>query len=84
MTDITYIWTREGWLYLAAILDLFSRRVVGWAMVRTSTELALDALGMALRTRRPRLASSITRTAASSTRARTTGAGSANAESSAA
>ena len=32
VTDITYIWTREGWLYLAVILDLFSRRVVGWAM----------------------------------------------------
>ena len=32
VTDITYIWTQEGWLYLAVILDLFSRRVVGWAM----------------------------------------------------
>ena len=31
MTDVTYVWTHEGWLYLAAILDLFSRRVVGWA-----------------------------------------------------
>ena len=54
VTDITYIWTREGWIYLAAILDLFSRRVVGWSadsyMDRT---LAVDALGMALRTRRP-------------------------------
>ena len=54
VTDITYIWTREGWLYLAAILDLFSRRVVGWSMDSCMDRgLALDALGMALRTRRP-------------------------------
>ena len=54
VTDITYIWTREGWMYLAAILDLFSRRVVGWSMdSRIGHTLALDALGMALRTRRP-------------------------------
>ena len=54
VTDITYIWTREGWMYLAAILDLFSRRVVGWSMdSHLDRTLALDALGMALRTRRP-------------------------------
>ena len=54
VTDITYIWTREGWTYLAAILDLFSRRVVGWSMdTHLDRMLALDALGMALRTRRP-------------------------------
>jgi transposase InsO family protein len=54
VTDITYIWTREGWLYLAAILDLFSRAVVGWAMSESlSRELALRALDMALTTRRP-------------------------------
>ena len=48
-TDITFIWTREGWLYLAAILELFSRRVVGWAMQpHMRTELALEALHMAL------------------------------------
>jgi putative transposase len=35
VTDVTYVWTLEGWLYLAAILDLFSRRVVGWARPRT-------------------------------------------------
>ena len=54
VTDITYIWTLEGWLYLAAILDLFSRRVVGWAM-STSLDrgLALDALQMALQARQP-------------------------------
>ncbi len=53
-TDITYIWTREGWIYLAAILDLFSRRVVGWSLdSQLDRTLALDALGMALRTRCP-------------------------------
>jgi putative transposase len=53
VTDITYIWTREGWMYLAAILDLFSRRVVGWSMDSSIDRgLALDALGMALKTRR--------------------------------
>ena len=54
VTDITYIWTREGWLYLAAILDLYSRRVVGWSMDSCiDRSLALDALSMALKTRRP-------------------------------
>ena len=54
VTDITYIPTGEGWLYLAAILDLFSRRIVGWAMSdRLTTPLATDALSMALRARRP-------------------------------
>jgi putative transposase len=52
--DITYIWTREGWLYLAVILDLFSRRVVGWAMDhRIDRWLALGALDMALEAREP-------------------------------
>lgn len=46
--DITYIATTDGWLYLAVLLDLFSRRVVGWAMSdRIDTELALGALHMA-------------------------------------
>jgi putative transposase len=54
VTDITYIRTREGWTYLAAILDLFSRRVVGWSMdSHLDRTLALDALGMALKTRCP-------------------------------
>jgi putative transposase len=54
VTDVTYIATDEGWLYLAAILDLFSRRVVGWATSATNDRtLALDALGQALRARRP-------------------------------
>lgn len=50
--DITYLPTREGWLYLAVILDLVSRRVVGWALrTRLDQELALSALRMALRHR---------------------------------
>ena len=53
--DITYIPTREGWLYLAVILDLASRRVVGWALrTRLDQELALAALRMALRHRAAR------------------------------
>lgn len=52
--DITYVPTREGWLYLAAVLDLASRRVVGWSMRDTlKAELATHALQMALVRRRP-------------------------------
>jgi putative transposase len=47
--DFTYIWTGEGWLFLAVVVDLFSRRVVGWSMQPTMTaQLVLDALVMAL------------------------------------
>jgi transposase InsO family protein len=54
VADITYIETREGWLYLAAILDLYSRKIVGWAMSeRIDTALVLHALTMALLHRRP-------------------------------
>jgi putative transposase len=54
VSDITYIETKEGWLYLAAILDLFSRKIVGWAMSeRIDTVLVLNALAMALRHRNP-------------------------------
>lgn len=54
VSDITYVPTRAGWLYLATVLDLASRRVVGWAMRDTlETELALSALHMALGARRP-------------------------------
>jgi transposase InsO family protein len=54
VTDITFLWTAEGWLYLAVILDLFSRRVVGWATSRNvDRHLALAALDMALTNRRP-------------------------------
>jgi transposase InsO family protein len=53
--DITYVWTWEGWLYLAIILDAYSRKVIGWAMAdHLRTELATSALQMALRTRRPK------------------------------
>ena len=53
--DITYVWTLEGWLYLAVLLDLHSRRVVGWAMgQRLTVELAEQALTMALANRHPR------------------------------
>jgi transposase InsO family protein len=54
VTDITYVPTREGWLYLAAVEDLFSRRVVGWAMgERLDSRLVADALAMAVRHRCP-------------------------------
>jgi transposase InsO family protein len=54
VADLTYIETKEGWLYLAAILDLYSRRIVGWAMSpRIDTALVLKALGMALLHRNP-------------------------------
>ena len=49
IADFTYVWTAEGWLYVAAVVDLFSRRVVGWSMHPTMTaQLVLDALMMAL------------------------------------
>lgn len=49
MADFTYIWTAEGWLYVAAGIDLFSRRVVGWSMSDTVTaQLVTDALIMAI------------------------------------
>jgi putative transposase len=52
--DISYVWTCEGWLYLAVILDLFARRVVGWAVSdRLHRELALEALHKAVAVRRP-------------------------------
>jgi putative transposase len=49
IADFTYVQTREGWLYVAALLDLFSRRVVGWSMsARMTAELVGNALGMAI------------------------------------
>lgn len=54
VTDITYVWTQEGWLYLAAILDLYSRKVVGWSMSDSlATPLVVSALSMALGMRKP-------------------------------
>jgi len=52
--DISYIWTREGWLYLAVVLDLYSRRVIGWAVSnRMKRDLAIRALEMAVALRKP-------------------------------
>ena len=60
VTDITYIRTQEGWLYLAVVLDLYSRQVVGWSMQsRMDTGLALNALLMALWRRKPKSAVTI-------------------------
>ena len=54
VSDITYIWTHEGWLYLAVIIDLFSRRVVGWSLnSRISRDLVMNALRMAIFRRQP-------------------------------
>ena len=54
VTDVTGVWTEEGWLFLAVMLDLFARRVVGWAASATNdTALALAALSPALRDRTP-------------------------------
>lgn len=55
VSDITYVWTEEGWLYLAVIMDLYSRVVVGWSMSeRMTSQLVIDALQMAIwRRKRP-------------------------------
>lgn len=54
VSDITYIWTRGGWLYLCVVLDLFNRQVVGWSLgQRLTAELAVDALLKAVMSRRP-------------------------------
>ena len=53
-TDITYLWTQEGWIYLAVVIDLYSRRVVGWSMDRRMTKsLVIRALMMAINLRKP-------------------------------
>lgn len=55
VTDITYIKTHEGWLYLAVVIDLYSRRVVGWSMQpRMQMDLVLSALLMAVWRRKPK------------------------------
>jgi transposase InsO family protein len=52
--DITYIWTAEGWLYLAVVMDLFSRTIVGWSMAQRMTrQLTMDALTLAAKRRNP-------------------------------
>lgn len=54
LVDITYIRTGEGWLFLAAVLDIYSRKIVGWAMDKTmSRELCIDALNMGIVNRKP-------------------------------
>jgi putative transposase len=54
LADMTYVWTREGWLYLACVLDTYSRMIVGWSMSsRMTSDLVVDALTMALDRRRP-------------------------------
>jgi transposase InsO family protein len=53
--DITYLWTQQGWLYLAVMIDLYSRKVVGWSIKqRMTTDLVMDALRMAVWRRRPK------------------------------
>lgn len=67
-SDITYIATDEGWLYLAAVIDLFSRQVVGWRMrPHMQTSLATDALRMARFRRQPQPGLIFTATGAAST-----------------
>lgn len=52
--DITYIWTEEGWLYLAVVMDLFARRIGGWSMQPTlKRQLVIEALEMARKRRQP-------------------------------
>jgi putative transposase len=54
VSDRTYVWTQEGWLYLAVVLDLYSRKVVGWSMSsRMKAQLVCDALRMAIWQRKP-------------------------------
>ncbi|MCJ7624607.1 MAG: IS3 family transposase, partial [Anaerolineaceae bacterium] len=53
-SDITYVWTSQGWVYLAVVMDLFSRQIVGWAADKhMKSELTLDALAMAYWRRKP-------------------------------
>ena len=55
VSDITYLWTDEGWLYLAVVIDLFSRQVVGWSLDKRMTKkLVVDALSMAIWRRQPK------------------------------
>jgi transposase InsO family protein len=54
VADITYVWTLEGWIYLAAVMDLFSRKIVGWSLAQTmETSLVKEALHRALNNRQP-------------------------------
>ncbi|MGF6411569.1 transposase InsO family protein [Paraburkholderia sp. MM5482-R2] len=74
-SDITYIWTDEGWLYLAVTQDLFNREVVGWSVKpRMTADLVTNALTMAWFRRRPAPACTTTRTEAANTLATTSSA----------
>ncbi len=74
VSDIRYVATKEGWLYLAVIMDLFSRKIVGWAMGRTlNDELSRSALRMALEQRKPKSGLRTTLTRVDSMRATPTG-----------
>ncbi len=54
VTDMTYVWTLEGWIYLATVMDLFSRKIIGWAIAEKMTkELPITALDRALSSRNP-------------------------------
>jgi transposase InsO family protein len=54
VTDITYIWTLEGWVYLASVMDLFSRKIVGWSLAdHMKKELVIQAMNMAIIQRKP-------------------------------
>ena len=54
MSDITYVWTSEGWFYLAVVLDAWSRKIVGWSWSKTlEAEFAVRALKQAIESRRP-------------------------------
>jgi putative transposase len=54
VSDITYIWTLEGWVYLSSVMDLFSRKIVGWSLSSNmKKELSIQALNMAITTRQP-------------------------------
>jgi putative transposase len=77
VSDITYLWTRQGWLYLAVIIDLYSRKVVGWSLrERMTADLVCEALDAAVRAVAHRQGSCFTVTAAANMRARSFGAGS--------
>ncbi|HEC2151931.1 TPA: DDE-type integrase/transposase/recombinase, partial [Staphylococcus delphini] len=55
MADITYVYIKEGWLYLATVMDLFSRRIIGWVMAaRMTKELVMSALNKAYTIQEPR------------------------------
>jgi putative transposase len=70
IADFTYVWTAEGWLYVAAVVDLFSRRVVGWSMSAGMTaQFVTDALVMAIWRRGNRMRCCTTLIAAANTAA---------------